>query len=99
MNQLQLAARIIEREALRYTPAGIPLVSAKLLHSLKQQNDEILQMINFEITAIAAGKISERFNQAELGNNFLFSGFLTRKSHKSKTLVFHIVDFEVLLEH
>lgn len=92
-NQLRLIASIGEREILRYTPAGIPIVSAQLLHSSQQLEAGISRLIEFEIAAIAAGEISGRFSQAELGRSFEFTGFLARKSRNSKTLVFHIDDF------
>lgn len=94
MNQLRLIASIAERDALRYTPAGVPIVSAKLQHSSEQIEAGIPRQIEFEMTAIAAGDISGRFNQAELGKMFWFTGFLTRKSRNSKSLVFHITDIE-----
>ncbi len=86
---------IAEREILRYTPAGIPIVSAKLLHSSQQLEAGVERLIEFEIAAIAAGEISGRFNQAELGKTFRFTGFLARKNRNSKSLVFHIADFEI----
>lgn len=94
MNQLQLIANIAERDVLRYTPAGIPIVSAKLLHSSQQFEAGVQRLVEFEIAALAAGEISGRFNQAELGGTFQFTGFLARKNRNSKSLVFHIVDFE-----
>ena len=36
MNQLELEASIAERDVLRYTPAGVPIVSAILMHSGQQ---------------------------------------------------------------
>jgi primosomal replication protein N len=93
-NQLQLIASIAEREILRYTPAGIPIVSARLLHSSQQIEAGVPRLVEFEIAAIAAGEISGRFNQADLGGTFQFTGFLARKNRNSKSLVFHIVDFE-----
>jgi hypothetical protein len=36
VNQFQFVATIAEREVLRYTPAGIPIVSARLLHVSQQ---------------------------------------------------------------
>jgi primosomal replication protein N len=81
---------------LRYTPAGIPIVSAKLLHRSEQTEAGIPRLIEFEVAALAAGEISGRFSQAELGGSFQFSGFLARKSRNSKSLVFHIIDFESL---
>ncbi|WP_026075759.1 primosomal replication protein N [Noviherbaspirillum massiliense] len=94
MNQLQLVASIAERDAVRYTPAGIPIVSARLLHRSEQTEASIARLVEFEIAALAAGEISGRFSQAELGKNFRFTGFLARRNRNSKSLVFHITDFE-----
>lgn len=89
-----MLASIAERDAVRYTPAGIPMVTARLLHGSEQIEAGIPRQIEFEMTAIAAGEISGRFSRAELGVLFRFSGFLARKSRNSKSLVFHISDFE-----
>lgn len=94
MNRLQFVASIVERDVLRYTPAGIPMVSARLLHSSQQMEAGIGRSAEFEIAALAAGEISGRFNQADLGNMFRFTGFLARKNRNSRSLVFHIMDFE-----
>ena len=94
VNQLRLTAAIAERDALRYTPAGIPIVTARLQHSSEQAEAGIPRQLEFEIAAIAAGEISGRFNQAEMGAMFRFTGFLARKSRNSKSLVFHVTDFE-----
>ena len=97
MNQLRIIASIAERDVLRYTPAGIPIVSAKLLHSSQQLEATVQRLVEFEMSALAAGEISGRLNQAELGGIFQFTGFLARKSRNSKSLVFHIIDFETPL--
>jgi primosomal replication protein N len=94
VNQLQLIANLAERDVLRYTPAGIPIVAAKLLHSSEQVEAGIPRTVEFEVSAIAAGEISGQFNRAELGKSYRFTGFLARKNRNSKTLVFHITDFE-----
>jgi primosomal replication protein N len=94
VNQLQLVASIAERDVLRFTPAGIPIVTAKLLHRSDQFEAGIQRSIEFEIAAIAAGEISGRLDQAELGETFVFTGFLARKNRNSKSLVFHVSAFE-----
>jgi len=94
VNQLQLVAAIAERDVLRYTPAGIPIVSAKLSHNSEQIEAGILRQVELEIAAVAAGEISGRFNRAELGVVIRFTGFLARKNRNSRSLVFHITDFE-----
>ncbi len=92
MNRFQLVASLAERDVLRYTPAGIPIVSGKLLHTSNQTEAGVERLIEFEMTALAAGEISGRFNQAELGATYQFTGFLARKNRNSKSLVFHIID-------
>jgi primosomal replication protein N len=94
VNQFRLIAVIAERESARYTPAGIPIVSAKLQHGSQQVEAGIPRQIEFEMAAIAAGEISGRFAVAELGKPYQFTGFLARKSRNSKSLVFHVTDFE-----
>ena len=94
MNQLRLIATIAERDVLRYTPAGMPIISARLLHGSEQIEAGIPRLIEFEIAVLAAGEISGRFSQAELGKPFQFTGFLARKNRNSKSLVFHVMDFE-----
>ncbi|HYD78819.1 MAG TPA: primosomal replication protein N [Paucimonas sp.] len=95
MNQLQLIASIAERDVLRYTPAGIPIAAARLQHRSEQVEAGIPRVVEFEIAAVAAGEISGRFNQAQLGAEYRFTGFLARKNRNSKSLVFHIIDFDI----
>jgi primosomal replication protein N len=93
VNQLEVTASILERDVLRYTPAGVPIVSATLMHSSQQVEAGVTRQVEFEITALAAGEISGRFARAELGAAHQFTGFLARKNRNSKALVFHIIDF------
>jgi len=93
LNQLTVVAIIAEREVLRYTPAGMPIVNAVLQHSSQQMEAGIARLTEFDIAALAAGEISGKFSQAPLGGLYQFSGFLARKSRNSKSLVFHIIDF------
>lgn len=94
MNQLELEATIAERDVLRYTPAGVPIVSAILMHSGQQEEAGVARQVEFEIPAFAAGEISGRFGSAELGASYRFTGFLAKKNRNSKALVFHIIDFQ-----
>jgi len=93
LNELRFTGLITEREVIRYTPAGLPIVNAVLQHSSQQIEAGIARLTEFEIAAVAAGEISGRFSGAPLGGAYEFSGFLARKSRNSKSLVFHIIDF------
>jgi primosomal replication protein N len=99
VNQFQFVATIAEREVLRYTPAGIPIVSARLLHVSQQTEAKRDRRVEVEIAAVAAGEISGRFHDADLGGTYRFSGFLARKSRNSKSLVFHVTEFETDTQH
>jgi primosomal replication protein N len=94
VNQLRVAASISEKSALRYTPAGIPIASAILTHHSKQHEANTERQVEFEIAAIAAGEISKRFMELEMGVVMQFTGFLSRKNRNSKSLVFHVIEFE-----
>ena len=93
MNEFRLVATIAERDVLRYTPAGVPIVGAILMHSSQQEEARVARLVEFEVPALAAGEISGRFASAELGAAYEFTGFLARKNRNSKALVFHIIDF------
>jgi primosomal replication protein N len=93
VNQFQFVATILERDVLRYTPAGVPIVSATLLHSSQQLEAGVERLVEFEMSALAAGDISGRFSRAELGAVHQFTGFVAKKNRSSKALVFHIIDF------
>ena len=92
MNQFQLVAQVVEREMLRYSPGGVPIVSAKLAHSSQQLEAQVERVVELEIAALAIGAISGRFSQLELGSLHQFTGFLARKNRNSKSLVFHVIE-------
>jgi len=93
VNQFQFVATISERDVLRFTPAGVPIVSATLSHSSQQVEAGVERLVEFEMAALAAGEISGRFGRAELGAVHQFTGFVAKKNRSSKALVFHIIDF------
>ncbi|TDK68426.1 primosomal replication protein N [Sapientia aquatica] len=90
MNQFQLVAQVAEREMLRFTPAGIPIVVAKLSHSSQQLEAKVMRVVEFEVSALAVGEISGQFSQLVLGQSYRFTGFMARKNRNSKSLIFHI---------
>lgn len=95
MNRTELNARIVERNVLRYTPAGIP-VSECILHHLSNQIEaDVTRSVELEITAVAMGEVAHGLNQVLLGQPHRFSGFLAKKSRNSKNIVYHITEFEL----
>jgi len=95
-NSFHCIATLAERDVVRYTPAGIPMVSAILAHTSEQLEAGISRQVGFELRAVAAGTIADRLERAEMGALFRFSGFIARKNRNSKSLVFHLTDFELI---
>jgi primosomal replication protein N len=74
----------------------MPIVTAILQHSSQQMEAGIARLTEFEISALAAGDLAKRFNDAPLGGIYQFTGFLAKKNRNSRSLVFHIIDFSLL---
>ncbi len=94
MNRFQCVAVITSREAVRYTPAGIPMVNLDLQLESQQREAGLDRLVSLEMTALGAGNISVELSQAELGKTYQFTGFLARKHRNSRSLAFHITDIE-----
>ncbi|WP_017921245.1 primosomal replication protein N [Burkholderia gladioli] len=90
MNRLQLTASVVERQAVRYTPAGVPIASCTLQHRTEVVEAGMRRQIEMTIEAMAAGEASGKLEACEMGVETLFTGFLAKKSRNARTLVFHI---------
>jgi primosomal replication protein N len=79
---------------MRYSPAGIPIVTATLLHRSEQVEAGGVRVVELEISAHAAGDVAHKFEQISLGETYQFSGFMAKKNRNSKNLIFHLHDFK-----
>lgn len=87
-------AALVQRDVMRYSPAGVPILAASLSHHSEQQEAGSLRQVEFEMAVLAAGEVAGKLEQVELGAVFRFTGFMARKKRNSKGLVFHLTDFE-----
>jgi len=94
MNRLQLTASVVEREPVRYTPAGIPIASVTLQHRAEVVEAGIARQVELTMQAVAAGEASGRLERVEMGVETLFTGFLAKKNRNARTLVFHITELQ-----
>jgi len=76
MNRVLLSAQIIERKALRYTPAGLPALDLVLKHESDVVEAQIPRKVIMEIKAVAIGPIAQQLSQKEVGVPFGLAGFL-----------------------
>jgi primosomal replication protein N len=95
LNRLGLTAALVEREAIRYTPAGVPIVGLKLSHQSVQREAGADRTVELEISAIAADRLALRMDRVALGTELRLEGFLAPRRRNVKALVLHITDFEL----
>ena len=84
-----LTAQIVERAALRFTPAGLPAIDVSLKHESEPLQLGVVRKIAFEVRARAVGVITEKILAAELGTDHEFEGFLGAQRN-GRGIVFHI---------
>ena len=95
MNRIGLTAALIEREAIRYTPAGIPIVGLRLSHQSVQREAGADRTVEMEISAIAADRVALRIDRVALGTELKLEGFLAPRRRNVKALVLHVTEFEL----
>jgi len=93
MNRLVLTAQLVERGALRYTPAGLPALDLGLKHESEVTQDGQARKVWFEIRARAIGEITQRVAKLELGALHCFAGFLGSQRN-GRGVVFHVTELD-----
>lgn len=83
-----LQAEVVQIEPLRYTPAGIPLLSVVLRHVSDQVEAGMKRKVECEVNAVTLGDLA--LKGLEVGSHIQASGFLAKRSLKSTQLVMHI---------
>ena len=91
-NSLVLTACIAEREAMRYTPAGVPALNLKLEHASSVVEAGQAREIKAAMKALAFGSMAERLARQATGSVWSFKGFLATPRN-GKHVVFHIQEF------
>ncbi|TCS99956.1 restart primosome assembly protein PriB [Tepidimonas ignava] len=92
-NRLQLEARLAEKSALRYTPAGLAAQDVVLEHQSLQSEAGGERLVTLRLKAVAFGTLAERLARTDLGSGLRCEGFLAspRRGHG---VVLHIQAFE-----
>lgn len=91
MNRLVLTAQLVEKNALRYTPAGLPALDFSLRHESQVEHNGAPRQVSVDIRARAVGDITEALNALELGSQHGFAGFLGAQRN-GKGIVFHVTE-------
>ena len=84
-----LSARLVERAALRFTPAGLAALDVSLRHESDTVQLGVTRKIAFDVRARAIGSVTQALLAAELGTEYEFEGFLGAQRN-GRGIVFHI---------
>ena len=92
-NRLQIAATLIARDTLRYSPAGVPIVNCRLAHRSNQLEAGAPRVVEAEIEAVAMGPVAQHLAAVAVGSELDVVGFLARKYRTGPALELHITNF------
>jgi primosomal replication protein N len=95
-NRVVLTGRIAEMDALRYTPAGLPLMTFKFGHVSEQVEAGFKRRVECEIPAMAMGQPAQAVAGWKAGDSIKAEGFMARKSQHSQQLVLHLNKIELI---
>ncbi len=96
LNHVELTGCLIERRALRYTPAGVPVTECRIRHESEQVEAGSPRTVECEIPAKGLGETAKWLQAVTAGAQVKVTGFLAAKSRYSKQLVLHIEHIEFL---
>ena len=96
VNQLTLSGEVTSLESLRYTPAGIPIVSFRLRHTSIQDEAGMKRQADCEVPVVAMAEMANKAKTLPVGDSIKVLGFLTKKSLKNDRLVLHVTKLDQL---
>jgi len=93
-NRVEITGVVTELKALRYTPAGIPVVEFRLRHLSERIEAGTTRKVEAEIEALAFETQARLMATGPLGRSLKAEGFLCAKSQRSKKPVLHVTNIE-----
>ena len=95
-NRFELSGRISELDALRHTPAGIPVIEFQLQHESENTEAGATRQVRAEVDAIAFDAQARLVAGRPPGSKARIEGFLCAKSKRSRKLVLHVTNIEFI---
>ena len=89
-NLTQLSGRLLERGALRRTPAGIPVLEFLLAHVSTQVEADVERKVECEMACVAMGRPAQVLLAAKPGDGIRVAGFLAARSLKRRSPILHV---------
>ena len=93
-NRVEIEGKLNHLEAIRYTPAGVPIVTFSIEHQSEQLEAGVQRSVSCHIQAMALGGVAEKVARVRGEANAKCSGFIAMKNLKSSQLVLHVTSIE-----
>ena len=93
-NKVVLTGRLIERNELRHTPAGLAALNFRIGHVSEQVEAGKSRSVNVEIEGVALGEVAQNLSKAAQEAEYRFEGFLAMRSRLSRQTVLHVNNFD-----
>jgi primosomal replication protein N len=91
-----LTGSLLELDALRHTPAGVPALNFSVTHTSEQIEAGLPRTVTCEMQVVALGPSALLLAGARPGDKVRLSGFIAARSLKSRTPVLHVNEIEFL---
>lgn len=95
-NHALLIGQVQQLQPLRYTPAGVAVLSLELAHRSEVRHDQFRRQLNFDFEVLAVGALAQQLADIAVGTELRCQGFFAPKHKSSSFLVLHIQQFELL---
>jgi primosomal replication protein N len=84
----------VEKDSLRYTPAGVPVIEFRIAHASEQIEAGLSRRVECELVCVAVGDMALLLKEVMAGTALQASGFIAARSLKQKTPVLHVTAIE-----
>lgn len=86
-NRLQLSGVIEEKDSLRYTPSGLPVMGFSLRHHSQQLIGQDIRVVECVVEAQVYGHLAKEVASVPLGQAVVVEGVLSQRSRRAKSTV------------
>jgi primosomal replication protein N len=87
VNRLLISGVLTQSDPLRYSPAGVPIAEAVILHRSNQHVAGQSRQVECELTVQASGALAQQLSQQAVGLQLKLEGVLNRRSVNSRQLI------------
>jgi primosomal replication protein N len=95
-NRVEITGVVTGLQALRHTPAGVPVVEFRLAHESQRAEAGAQRKVSAEIDAVAFAAQARLLAAGPMGRLLKAEGFLCAKNRRSRKPVLHVTNIEFI---